>query len=279
MKHRPLVVATLALALGSGLVLVALVAPARAGAGGDAPAARSTDSTIKAAWRALPSIEGHGCADEDLVFDYGTDGGMRNFFCRALTVVSWKAFLALAPAAPFRKGPHKGGKLKLHSRDFGFYDPAFVKWATQALVPAVDDPAFRAETQGIYDAQVRALARVYFRVFRALDHDPTWVAAERKTYLGAADRGKTEALGRNLDLYHDTLGTAGDDWGGADPNHVRSATTWWLRRYHDKTAPLWAEGLEHLLAAYDGAWLAEQKAATPRPLPQRKKPRKAPEYR
>src|SRR5438874_1674024 len=89
-------------------------------------------TTIAEAWRALPET-GSGCG-ADLDFDYGVEGGMRNFFCRALTIFSWKRLLSLAPAFPFLSGPHTNGKLELQSKkQFGHYDPQFVRWAAAAL--------------------------------------------------------------------------------------------------------------------------------------------------
>ncbi|MBI1949642.1 MAG: hypothetical protein HYS27_28405 [Deltaproteobacteria bacterium] len=252
--------------------------PAVAPPGSSRPAPKPRKATTVAdAWRSLPSISGHGCAEQDLIFDYGADGGMRNFFCRALTVFSWKTFLALTPTAPFRAGPHKSGKLKLDSeRDFGRYDPRFVRWAVETLIPAAGDAALRAETQAAYDVAVRTLARTYWEVERAIASDPAWRTREVNIYLRAADDASVKWDASVVWFYHDVLGT---DWGGWDPNHIRSATMWWLRRTKDGTADLWRGGLEKLLATYDGAWLAAHRGPWPAKLPQRPRPAEAPEYR
>lgn len=268
------------------VALVTLLALAPAASAGDAapppagarpgapPSKRAT--TVAEAWRALPAVQGHGCADEDLIFDYGADGGMRNFFCRALKVFSWKAFLAMAPTAPFRGGPHKNGKLKLNSeRDFGRYDPRFVQWATEALIPAAKDAALRAQTQAVYDGQARTLARTYWEVQRAIASDPAWRAREVTLYLRAADDASVKWDAEVIWFYHDVLGA---DWGGWDPNHIRSATMWWLRRTKDGTADLWLGGLEKLLTTYDAEWLAAHRGPWTRKLPQRPLPTEKPEY-
>lgn len=232
-----------------------------------APAARKV-ATISEAWKALPQ-SGDGCGGA-LSFDYGLEGGMRNFYCRALTVFSWKTFLGLAPVSPFLSGPHRGGKLDLASKTtFGRYDPTFVRWAVKALVPAADDPELRASTQPVYDAQVRTLARVYFKVWRVLSAAPEWTSAERDRYGAAMAKGEGDWSGTVVDLYHDTLGPSERDWGGNDPNTVRSATMWWLRRTIDETAPRWAEGLERLLKTYDASWLEAQKSKRPPKPPKR----------
>ncbi len=246
---RASLVVTVAASLLLGTAVVAGAAP---------PSAVRRAASIVEAWTRLPDT-GSACGD-DLIFDYGKDGGMRNFFCRALTVYSWKTFLASAPRAPFRKGPHKNGKLNLKAeRDFGRYDPAFVTWATTALIPAAGDEALRAATQPVYDQQVRELAHVYFLVDQALSADAKWVERERQRYLVSMDKkGGGWDVWEITDAYHSVLGTPEQDWGGHDPNHVRSAVMWWLRRHHDETAALWRVGLVRLLTTYDAQWLREQ---------------------
>ncbi len=222
---------------------------------------------ITGAWLSMPE-EGSGCGD-DLNFDYGLDGGMRNIFCRALKVMSWRAFLASAPTSPWLKGPHKGTTLNFQAeRDFGRYNPAFVRWATTALIPAATNPELRAQTQPIYDRQFKRLARLYFLVEKAMSANEAWVEAERRRYLQLMDdKGGGWNVWEITDPYHDVLGNADANWGGHDPNHVRAATMWWLRRAHDNTRPLWSDGLNKLLSTYDDLWLAEQQGVAPSPLP------------
>ena len=75
--------------------------------------------SIAQVWQVLPE-EGSACDSDDLGYDYGIGGGMRNFFCRVMTVYSWRAFITAAPVMPFRKGPHRDGKLNLNAKhDFG----------------------------------------------------------------------------------------------------------------------------------------------------------------
>ena len=231
----------------------------------DFEAAPKGEAAIAEAWQRLPK-RGSACTDEDLGFDYGFEGGMRNFYCRAKIALSMKTLQSLAPTI-FRKGPHfKFGMLDLHNhREFGSYDPAFVQWASDHLIPAADDATLRAATQGTYDAQVRTLARIYHLVDAVMSTDPAWIDNERRVYLSAldnTDKGGGQDNYALIEPYEDLLGTDGE------PNVVRSATTWWLRRHHDGTAPLWRVGLHKLLATYDAEWLLAKKAPSP-PLPRR----------
>lgn len=208
-------------------------------------------------WKRLPK-EGSACA-EALNFDYGLEGGMRNFYCRARQVLTWKAFVAWSPAPIFASGPH-GGELVLDApRTFGHYDPAFVRWAATALIPAATDDALRKQTQATFDAQVRPLARTWYLVWRAISAQPTWLSLERTRYAEAMARGEGDWAGEVVNHYHDTV-----SFPGSDPNLVRSATMWWLRRSLDETAPLWLEGLERLLRTYDARWLATAKQSKAR---------------
>ncbi len=246
--------------------------------GKTADAAKDTRAkTIAEAWSKLSEVSGHGCGN-DLGHDYGSGGGMRNFFCRSLTVFSWRRFIELAPVNPFKSGPHEKGRLNLQSaKSFGHYDPAFVRWATKALVPASEDSALRVATQGIYNREVRELARVYFKVWQAINHDPKWREEEAKAYVKSLETSYDDHI-NHIDYYHDILGLGSDNWGGNNPNTVRSAAMWWVRRSVDGTADLWAEGLVRLLTAYDGQWLKGKQASPTKPAPERE-PGPTPEYR
>ena len=272
--------------IGTILITCLLAAPPLLAAG---PNGSSTDpvktkaktdgraQTIAEAWKRLSDVSGHGCGN-DLVHDYGRHGGMRNFFCRTLTVFSWDHFLTLAPVSPFKSGPHGKTGLDLQSQStFGHYDPAFVRWAIDTLVPASTDTSLRKATQGIYNHQVRTLARVHFKVWQAINHDPKWRTTEAALYQASIAKGYEDHM-MHIDHYHDTLGHAASNWGDNDPNTVRTATMWWVRRSIDGTADLWSEGLLRLLKAYDGAWLDSKLASPTGPAPARE-PGPTPEYR
>jgi|GEM_PF-1233048 len=286
--HRPVALLLALMALPTSAAGIDPVLPPPATTTPTLAAPTTTPSSLKdaafadaiaTAWERMPE-SGSGCGD-DVVFDYGLDGGMRSVFCRGVLVLSWKALLAAAPASPFVKGPHKGARLNLQAeRDFGRYDPAFVRWATRALIPASSDGALRERTQGVYDRQFQKLARVYFLVEKALSSNPAWVERERQRYLSLMDaKGGAWNVFEITDPYHDTLGTEATNWGGHDPNAVRSATMWWLRRSHDGTRPLWSDGLQRLLQTYDRTWLAAQIDVKAGPLPDTSKAAQPMEYR
>jgi hypothetical protein len=212
-------------------------------------------SPIATAWLTLPD-SATGC---DSVVE-GTAGGPVALFCRANSVLSWKDLVALAPAKPFTAGPHTDALVLDAARDFGRHDPAFVRWATRALIPASADASLRPRTQAIYERQVRGLARRAFLVEKALSASPTWVEREAGRYRGALAEGGPDVW------------SVAETWGaipgaGDDVALVRMTTMWWLRRHLDGTRPLWSDGLQLLLKTYDGAWLAAQIDVKATPVP------------
>jgi hypothetical protein len=241
-------------------------------AGGDAPSAPSVPPVGQAsapapagsapfvdAWRALGATV-NKCSERELHFDYWPDGGIRNFYCHALTALSYEALVKVSGTTPFVRGPHSSTRLSLNDpRDFGRYNPAFVRRLVDSAIPAADDAALRAETQPLYDTYVRQLARVYFVVHRRLESQPAFKKKMRNEYLRVMDE-KNPNWGAYYDKFSTFLGEADSDWGGYDPNLQSAAVAWWLRRDVDKTAPLFLEGLTKLLRTYDAQWLDGQRA-------------------
>jgi len=214
-------------------------------------------SNISDVWRLLPE-SGSACRSSE---PYGVDGGVRTLFCRALLIYSWKSFVALSPVPIFIQGPHANGKLNLDSStDFGYYNPQFVTWAASALIPGASNSKIRIASQNVYDTQIKQLARIYFEVNQKLIDDPLLLERERVSYLSSLkDLSGNVSQNSNFWVF---LGSLKDDFGDYDSNHVRSSVMWWLRRYQDKTAPLWHKALFKLLSTYDSDWLEKKKVKT-----------------
>lgn len=210
-------------------------------------------------------------------YDYFPGGGMRIFACHAASHVDYTGLVAAFGASPFLRGPHTPAQLDLaNAGSFGHYNPTFVKWLGTTFLPAVTDPAFRAATQSIYDANVRPLARTYEVVYRKL-HAPQNAECTRleQLYYGFAindahNFGKPEATAGYVERWFGYLADAycakssrdqGHlDWDGLPPgfdgNVVKTTVGFWLRRRMDGTAEVWHEQLLKLLRAYDRDWLA-----------------------
>jgi len=216
---------------------------------------------IEHAWQRLPDSS-NDCPGS---YDYFPDGGMRNFHCHVRTLVSYTKLQQLAGLAAFRQGPHSRDQLNLRSStSFGRYDPAFVRWLSNHLIPG---PRLRRQTQPIYDKHVRPLARIFYLTHRKLHSSPTYLEQEKARYLKLVRSGLLPSGYLEQYFYFMNPGyldnpeggfnyfqRRGFD-GGVDGNVVKTCIAFWIRRSIDGTSADFFAGLRRLLAAYDAAFL------------------------
>jgi hypothetical protein len=192
-------------------------------------------------------------------YDYFPSGGMRIFACHAAALMTYEELGRGAPRI-WKKGPHTQTELDLdNATEFGHYDPDFVRWAGDALIPAAKDPAFAVRTQTIYDTTMRERARIAWLTWVKLKAEPGCAEQELKGYKAAIAKGEEYYYGRWY-FFHDpnfcTGGPKNGD-GGVDGNVADTFVAFWLRRTMDDTADLWAANLSRLLAIYDADWLGQ----------------------
>jgi hypothetical protein len=211
-----------------------------------------TDQIVRAAWEKLYAAEfgedRPGCS-----FDYGPNG-MRNIYCYFSTVISYEDLLKMAGMDPFVSGPHGNRQLNLNSRNsFGHYNPEFVQWMNDHLIPAVGDENFRWISDPLYQRYLKRTARTYYLMAKDLFANQVLLEAQAVKYRriiagpGLEFVSFPEIIGifkqEYIDRYLD-----GDYY---YYNVVDASAGFWLRRYIDGTWPLFQEGLSKLLGAYD----------------------------
>ncbi len=185
----------------------------------------------------------NGCPRD---FDYFPNGGMRNFYCHLRTLVSLASIQKSAPRI-WRSGPHQGGVSLNEERDFGRYDPRFVRWLIDNGVPGAKDSGFKKRTQVVFDKIVGPLARVYLRAAYQLDQSPAYLESERAYLLSYLKNPKGQKpLYRHGKLEPRTM-----------YNVYAPAMAFWVRRDVDGTRVLFVEGLEKLVRTYDPLMLKE----------------------
>ena len=244
-------------------------------------------SPVEAAWMKL-SDSSNQCED---VFDYFPNGGMRIFWCHASGLVT-NAEIALSAGMPiWVSGPHSAEQLDLNNPgDFGHYNPQFVKWMGDHLIPGETDAAFRARTQDTYDRAVAPLARIAWLTHLKLVAYNGCALAEERGYQAAIAAARDGGAGVDYERWFffmnpgfcdhandpDLLFNQGFD-GGVDGNVVKTTVGFWLRRRMDGTEDEFVAGLTRLLKTYDAAWLAKAKLPEPekaQPAPKKKKGKK-----
>jgi len=229
-------------------------------AGGRVPPGRST---VKDVWRNLDRTR-NTCREE---FDYHPDGGMRIFACHLRSLITYKRLQKLAGTRIFLDGPHTRGHLDLEARrSFGRYNPAFVRWAVDNLIPAADNVAFRQRTQPLYDRYVRPLAAIFLVTYQKTRAEPGCFEREVERYtdfLRGAKGPRVSDMPYERYFYFMNKRFCEKPDGGFDyfvdrgfdgrvsGNVVKTCVAWWIRRTIDGTAFEWFRGLQKLIRTYD----------------------------
>ncbi|MFT5680237.1 MAG: hypothetical protein ACI8RZ_001143 [Myxococcota bacterium] len=229
-------------------------------------------------WMNLPETT-ERCGD----FDYHPGGGMRAFYCHMLSQISYTGLQERTPHPIFLSGPHTPRALKLDDpRSFGHYNPEFVKWLGENLVPGADDLALREQTQGLYSQYVSPLARTHYLTYTKLNasENADCTAKEKARYARFMQTGEGVAWGAYYERWFyylddrfckkadDPNATYSMDFGeGVSGNVVKTTVGFWLRRSMDGTDDEFYTALIRLLETYDSAWLsaASLSAASQRP--------------
>lgn len=194
---------------------------------------------------------------------YTGEEGLRALYCHIRDIVSYAQIEEMAGMPVFLQGPHGDGKLRVREHDFGYYNPKFIEWAVDNLLPKPKDTAYREITQPIFDQFVRRMARAYHRIYVGFSHNlhhfdqerqylMDMIAGERDwSYMGARwqARDMREILG--VDLEAEELNS----------HHASTAIRYWQRRSIDGSAGVVFDALESILRIYDSDWLA----SAPRP--------------
>ncbi|HEY8075461.1 MAG TPA: hypothetical protein VIF62_15155 [Labilithrix sp.] len=199
-------------------------------------------------------------------FDYHPDGGIQSFWCHRPQSVEVAAIRALSGLPHiFASGPHSGDDLVLDApNDFGHYDPAFVRWLVDHAGPAPRQSAARAATQPAYDAHMKPLAAIFWKVLQKTQRDAACFAREKDAYADLVAKKKLpkryyERWFWFMNPYFCDRGLkAGDAFyfdnavdAGVDGNVTKTVVGFWIRRTLDGTASTFAEGLTRLVQSYD----------------------------
>jgi hypothetical protein len=201
------------------------------------------------------------------------DSGFRYLYCSIRSVISFDKVQAISGLHIFLPGgPHDNRELNFNDTSrFGHYNPEFLDWVENRIVPDRTDAWFKGVTQLVYDAQIGPLARALYHSheilfapperyqafknrYQAVKHDYLGKLARRETNESRFDgdpvafaeiKGRYQkriadkssdvgaALGDDVTWLSDFLATdKGDDWYLAN-----TAGGFWVRRSIDGSEP------------------------------------------
>jgi hypothetical protein len=199
-------------------------------------------------------------------FDYFPDGGYQNFWCHRPTSLTIQSLETRAGVPIFLSGPHGGGAFNSHSKnDFGHYNPAFVRWLGDEVVPKSKNGKTVRATQGMYDAMMKPLATIFYLTSQKVRREPVCFERERDGYKKLLGQKKLPegyherwfffmnqefcvrmARGQTSDQYFYQHGMDG----GVDGNVVKGVLGFFVRRSLDGTLADFERALDRTIAAY-----------------------------
>jgi energy-coupling factor transporter ATP-binding protein EcfA2 len=255
---------------------------------------RTIKEMIEASWKAASYLDERANVPSDPAAQqkaddefYASTGsyipGLRWLYAHLKPLMNMTKMNSLAPDSIFLSGPHEPD-FNFRSHDFGRYNPAFVRWGTEHLIPAASDPAFREITAPIYQKHLKEIARLYYLAHLYVEQHIPEVSALRAKYLESI----RERQGRpwedselNPNLVYDTFarffaeqygtGKKGSWFDGSTRPaklsyrwvtekggyYAYAAPGFWIRRQIDGTAPDFFAGLKKLLETYDAEFLKD----------------------
>jgi energy-coupling factor transporter ATP-binding protein EcfA2 len=255
---------------------------------------RTIKEMIEASWKAgsyLQNVEANVLSDpaaeekrqEEIYASTGSYiPGTRWLYAHLKTVMDLEKMKSLAGMPIFLPGHPHEHDFDFRSYDFGRYNPKFVRWAVDNLIPPPS-----GITTSVYQKHLKEIARLYYLAYLHVGaHEPE-VSTLRAKYLESVQEfsGKPWAtsLGSGVEgpnvLVYDTFARlfAGQyetdedlHWVLGDPEPKRVSYPWltvngggyaytasgfWIRRQIDGTAPDFFAGLKKLLETYDADFL------------------------
>jgi len=166
----------------------------------------------------------------------------------------------LSPFNIFESGPHQS-YFDWESDNFGHYNPDFVNWVHDHMIPGAEDNGFRQVTQPFYDKHLAVLARSYCRTYQAMHHDPEVVDQLKTEYLAYLDDSSLgfSFNGGRFSAYSNPMGYIEP---GLFSTHAHVAAGFWLRREIDGTADEFITVIRKVLETYDQAYARECESFT-----------------
>ena len=181
--------------------------------------------------------------------------GIRDLIKHADSIINLDKVRFLAPFKIFESGPHES-KFNWQSKQFGHYNPEFIRWASDNLIPGAEDPVFRAATQSIYDVHLKTLAHAYCRSYQALHNDPQALQALKTEYLQRLSEKDTDNFFFEEKFYQYS-GAMERLQPGLFSAYSHVAAPFWIRREVDGTADEFIHGIRKVLDTYDKAYSKE----------------------
>ena len=186
------------------------------------------------------------------VHTYWPEIGIRGFYNVAAHTVPLSVLENLIGESVYISGPHQNGLDVSNDKQFGHYNPDFLKELKIQLAALYSSPLFISATQNLYDERLKTYLRLYqqsydkvagnLRLAQLYDFS---LHLHRDTPHAAPNEAIDKHLTR-LNLFHEN--------GDSHWTESHSVPRFWVRRTIDNTYSLFYELLMITLKAYDPAF-------------------------
>jgi len=142
-----------------------------------------------------PQIDGYDCGTS-------LESGFRYLYCSIRSVINFEKAQSIAGMPIFRQGSPHAVELNLrHPLQFGHYDPDFLTWLDDYLIPeGRSDPRFNQLTRIAYDAYIGSIVRALYHTHEILFASPEEYRPFERNYETVrqkvvATRGRARGIG------------------------------------------------------------------------------------
>jgi len=200
--------------------------------------------------------------------------GSRKLYNQMSVVMDFSKLKSLSPVPIFLNDVHDDD-INLESADFGRYNPEFLAWANEKLIPAADNAFLREATQPMYNKFLKPMARTYYIAYGHLEDNPSILENAIDTY-----EMELESYKKNTKVYEKRCfrcgpgeplqsvfhGYAQDQkekyqWtGDLGFYNFSVASAYWVRRHIDGTSGQFFNLLKKLIQTYDPDFLTTPEA-------------------
>ena len=208
--------------------------------------------------KAKPNYKSHPnkCLPNELHTKWGDffpNGGLRSLYCHFKNIFNIDLIENEFGGRIYLSGPHKYNPDNLYKTDeFGHYNPKFIQWLHDNIIPDKSDSNKIAGSKNIYNYYLKDLIRTYYVVHESLKINTKFKESALKKYIEKIEKNESVNIHEYNECMNLTL-----KW----PNKYKSKRyetiplLFWLRRSIDGTEHLFNKSFEKLLKAYDYEFL------------------------
>ena len=197
--------------------------------------------------------------------------GVRPLYEKMKVIMDLPKISNVSPLPIFISGPHDTEYNFRSSTEFAYYNPEFIEWAKDNLIPAKEDSNLKKLTQPVYNQYLKIMSRYYYMSYVYLKNNPETKQTLTNEYLQFIEEQKngTSKVSSPQEIFRSTadhLASGGlgysisgsmYQWsdGSLDWYFANVSPSFWVRRSINGNDERFFEVLKTLIETYDESFL------------------------